>query len=97
MDISRRKLLLGVAAVTVTPALPVNELLPPTWVPNPASSIVIEPKGEVFYGGARGGGMTMARFKQMWSDAIFRLDVEQRDQMSLNLQAITNIKIGEDQ
>jgi hypothetical protein len=75
MNLSRRKLLLGSAAIAVAPALPVEDLLPPTWVPNPASTIVIEPKSEIYHWHSM-RFMTMERFEQLWGEELKRAYIE---------------------
>lgn len=53
MNLSRRKLLLGAAAVAVAPALPAQ------WHPNPIVGVDLARGPDetvLYYGGARGGG-----------------------------------------
>lgn len=57
MNLSRRNLLLGAVAVGVTPVVaPFVPTQPPLmWVPN-TLAYPVEINGEIFYGGAAGGG-----------------------------------------
>lgn len=66
MNLSRRKLLLGAAAVAVAPALPPVAEAAAAWTPNPVA-YPAQINGEIFYGGAAGGGKMNAQlFAEAW-------------------------------
>lgn len=61
MNLSRRKLLLGAAAVAVAPALPpIAAEAAAMWTPNPMTATEALARQEIFYGGAAGGGKSVA-------------------------------------